>query len=92
MSLPEAPPAPAAAPSEAVLRRDWTLFTLLTYLFGFGFAVYAGVFQNFLRDVVRLTVYSWILLGAWLKLIALLREKYRVWKHRGPDRFSASDS
>src|SRR5688572_8447395 len=51
MSLPEAPP--AAAPSEAALRRDWTLFTLLTFLFGFGFAVYAGVFQNFLRDVVH---------------------------------------
>jgi hypothetical protein len=29
------------------LQRDWRLFTLLTFLFGFGFAVYNGVFQNF---------------------------------------------
>jgi hypothetical protein len=42
-----------AAPSEIALRRDWTLFTLLTFLFAFGFAVYSGVFQNFLRDVLR---------------------------------------
>lgn len=35
------------------LRRDWTLFTLLTFLFGFGFAVYMGVFQNYLRDVLH---------------------------------------
>ena len=33
------------------LRRDWNLFTALTFLFAFGFAVYSGVFQNFLRDV-----------------------------------------
>ena len=32
------------------LRRDWRLFTALTFLFSFGFAIYAGVFQNFLRD------------------------------------------
>jgi predicted MFS family arabinose efflux permease len=32
------------------LRRDWNLFTALTFLFSFGFAVYMGVFQNFLRD------------------------------------------
>lgn len=32
------------------LRRDWTLFTALTFLFSFGFAIYSGVFQNFLRD------------------------------------------
>ena len=37
---------------EAALRRDWKLFTALTFLFGFGFAVYSGVFQNFLRDVL----------------------------------------
>lgn len=36
--------------SEPTLRRDWTLFTLLTFLFAFGFATYLGVFQNFLRD------------------------------------------
>ncbi len=35
---------------EASLRRDWVKFTLLVFLFGFGFAVYVGVFQNFLRD------------------------------------------
>jgi predicted MFS family arabinose efflux permease len=34
-------------------RRDWTLFTSLNFLFAFGFAVYAGVFQNFLRDVMH---------------------------------------
>lgn len=33
------------------LRRDWRLFTALTFLFSFGFAIYSGVFQNFLRDV-----------------------------------------
>src|SRR3954469_15927895 len=35
------------------LRRDWALFTALTFLFSFGFAVYSGVFQNFLRDVMH---------------------------------------
>lgn len=35
------------------LARDWTLFTALTFLFSFGFAVYSGVFQNFLRDVMH---------------------------------------
>lgn len=33
------------------LRRDWKLFTALNFLFSFGFAIYMGVFQNFLRDV-----------------------------------------
>ncbi|MBV9470286.1 MAG: MFS transporter [Abitibacteriaceae bacterium] len=33
------------------LRRDWNLFTALTFLFSFGFAIYMGVFQNYLRDV-----------------------------------------
>lgn len=32
------------------LQRDWRHFTVLTFLFGFGFAVYGGVFQNFLRE------------------------------------------
>jgi len=36
--------------SLALLRRDWQLFILLNFLFYFGFAVYSGVFQNFLRD------------------------------------------
>src|SRR5579872_62309 len=39
--------------TEESLRRDWTLFTALTFLFSFGFAVYSGVFQNFLRDVLH---------------------------------------
>src|SRR5213594_3774491 len=39
--------------SEKALRRDWALFTGLTFLFSFGFAVYSGVFQNFLRDVMH---------------------------------------
>jgi len=37
----------------ALLKRDWKIFTLLTFLFGFGFAIYSGVFQNFLRDSLR---------------------------------------
>lgn len=39
--------------SEALLKRDWRLFITLTFLFSFGFAVYGGVFQNFLRDVMH---------------------------------------
>ncbi len=42
-----------AAPAEASLRRDWRLFTALNFLFAFGFAIYAAVFQNFLRDVLH---------------------------------------
>lgn len=37
----------------ASLRRDWNLFTALTFLFSFGFAIYSGVFQNFLRDILH---------------------------------------
>lgn len=36
---------------DAALRRDWRLFTSLTFLFSFGFSLYMGVFQNFLRDI-----------------------------------------
>lgn len=36
--------------AEEAVRRDWRNFTLLTFLFMFGFAIYNGVFQNFLRD------------------------------------------
>jgi hypothetical protein len=43
------------SPEERLLRRDWGLFTALTFLFGFGFAVYMGVFQNFLRDDLRVS-------------------------------------
>ena len=32
------------------LKKDWALFTALTFLFSFGFAVYSGPCQNFLRD------------------------------------------
>lgn len=44
---------PEEAQEEAALRRDWRLYTALTFLFMFGFAVYSGVFQNFLRDVLH---------------------------------------
>ena len=40
---------------EASLRRDWARFTAVTFLFGFGFAVYSGVFQNFMRDELHAT-------------------------------------
>ncbi len=43
----------ASSNEEAAVRRDWTRFTLLTFLFSFGFAVYGGVFQNFLKDVLN---------------------------------------
>lgn len=39
--------------AEGVLRRDWKIFTILSFLFAFGFQLYAGVFQNFLRDVLH---------------------------------------
>lgn len=42
-----------AIAEQSTLRRDWRLFTALTFLFGFGFAVYNGVFQNYLRDVLN---------------------------------------
>jgi hypothetical protein len=44
---------PHHASAEASLRRDWALFTALNFLFAFGFAIYSGVFQNFLRDVMH---------------------------------------
>jgi MFS family permease len=31
-------------------QRDWAIFTAQTFLFGFGFSVYSGIFQNWLRD------------------------------------------
>jgi hypothetical protein len=39
--------------ADPVLARDWKLFTALTFLFSFGFGIYSGVFQNFLRDVLH---------------------------------------
>lgn len=38
---------------ERLLSRDWRLFISATFLFGFGFAVYNGVFQNFIREVLH---------------------------------------
>ncbi|MBI2300475.1 MAG: MFS transporter [Armatimonadetes bacterium] len=34
----------------AGLRRDWYLFGGLTFCFAVGFAIYAGIFQNFIRE------------------------------------------
>ncbi len=36
--------------SDRRLNRDWTFFILLTFLFGFGFAINNGSFQNFFKD------------------------------------------
>jgi MFS family permease len=35
---------------DASLRRDWRRFTIAIFLFAFGFSLYGGVFQNFLKD------------------------------------------
>src|SRR5665213_3562684 len=40
---------------EEALRKDWARFTAVTFLFGFGFAVYGGVFQNFMFDELHAT-------------------------------------
>lgn len=40
-------------PETPGLRRDWAILSALAFLFGFGFAVYNGVFQNFLRDTLQ---------------------------------------
>lgn len=53
MPLQTAAPDTQSAAAPAALRRDWTLFIACNFLFGFGFAVYSGVFQNFLRDVLH---------------------------------------
>jgi len=37
------------------LRRDWGLFGALTFCFAFGFAVYNGIFQNFIREVLHVS-------------------------------------
>ncbi|MDR3691489.1 MAG: hypothetical protein P4L46_19065 [Fimbriimonas sp.] len=44
---------PLTPNQEATLRRDWRIFTALTFLFGFGFQLYGGPFQNFLKDVLH---------------------------------------
>lgn len=46
---------PDGANLEPSLRRDWMRFILLNFLFGFGFAIYSSVFQNYLNDVVHAT-------------------------------------
>ncbi len=35
------------------IETDWKKFTALTFLFSFGFAIYSGVFQNFLKDILN---------------------------------------
>lgn len=37
------------------LQRDWILFAGLTFSFSFGFAVYNGIFQNFIREVLHVS-------------------------------------
>jgi hypothetical protein len=41
---------PAETMEDASLRRDWRRFTIAIFMFAFGFALYGGVFQNFLKD------------------------------------------
>lgn len=54
-TLPEQSAPSAGRPDSAPpsLRRDWAVFTALNFFFAFGFALYSGVFQNFLRDVLH---------------------------------------
>lgn len=40
------------AADERSLKRDWRLFSAAIFLFIFGFQVYGGVFQNFLKEVM----------------------------------------
>ncbi|HVL39930.1 MAG TPA: MFS transporter, partial [Fimbriimonadaceae bacterium] len=53
MSAPASSTEAADGLEQSLLRRDWQVFILLTFLFMFGFAVYSGVFQNFLRDSLQ---------------------------------------
>ena len=53
MTLPAPTIAEAQSASDSRLSRDWALLGGLTFLFSFGFSVYAGIFQNFLRDVMH---------------------------------------
>jgi len=39
--------------SPAELRRDWRLLSAATFLFAFGFAVYGGVFINYITEMLR---------------------------------------
>ncbi len=38
---------------DRTLRKDWAKFITLNFLFSFGFAVYASVFQNFFNDIIH---------------------------------------
>ncbi|MCW5942869.1 MAG: MFS transporter [Fimbriimonadaceae bacterium] len=40
---------------DPTLARDWRLLIALTFLYSFGFAIYNGVFQNYLRDGMHAT-------------------------------------
>ncbi|GIV21209.1 MAG: MFS transporter [Armatimonadota bacterium] len=40
---------------QSSIRRDWGLFGALTFCFAFGFAVYNGIFQNFIREVLHVS-------------------------------------
>ncbi|HLJ53418.1 MAG TPA: MFS transporter [Chthonomonadaceae bacterium] len=54
MSSNRVSPAPdAETRSLVLLERDWRLFILLNFLFAFGFGIYSGVFQNFLKDALN---------------------------------------
>jgi len=39
----------------STVQRDWVLFASLTFCFSFGFAVYNGIFQNFIREVLQVS-------------------------------------
>ena len=41
--------------NQSTLQRDWTLFAGLTFCFSFGFAVYNGIFQKFIREVLHVS-------------------------------------
>jgi MFS family permease len=40
------------------LRRDWSRFILLNFLFAFGFAIYNSVFQNYLNEVIHASAWD----------------------------------
>lgn len=44
---------PSSQESDVTLRRDWAKFITLNFLFSFGFAIYASVFQNFFNEIVH---------------------------------------
>ncbi len=53
--MPDQAQASAQEEELATLRRDWRTYTALTFLYTFGFAVYSGVFLNFMVDDLRAT-------------------------------------